>query len=258
MPCRTAYIYINISRLGTAIYKLKIAVSSVTMSIMKSLHVSTSEQGEVSVLVVSLILMSLLFVGAVTFGIWAFGGRQDYKNNSDAKVATAVAASKQAVQAADAKQYAEAAKSPIATYVGPDAYGSVHVGYPKNWSAYVDTGSSYPLDAYFHPGYVPSTQSKQTYNLLVRIVANAYSQELARYSSIIANGTVKATPYSLPKVPSVTGVRLSGAIFPDNPKSSGNSVLIPLRDKTLEVWIESNDYLPDFEKYVLPNLTFVP
>lgn len=225
---------------------------------MKSLDHSMGERGEVNALVVSLILLSILFIGAAVFGVWAFRGRQDYKNNSDAKVAAAVAANRQAVEAADAKQYAEAAKNPVATYIGPDAYGSVHVSYPKTWSAYVDVNGAYPLDAYFHPAYVPSTESKQTYNLRVRIVANAYSQELGHYSSYITNGTVTAAPYSLPKVPSITGSRLSGAVFPSIPKASGTTILIPLRDKTLEIWTESTDYLPDFEKYVLPNLTFAP
>lgn len=222
---------------------------------MKSLR---NTVGEVNALLLSLILLGCLFVGAAVFGVWAFGSRQDYKNNSDVKVAAAVAADKQTVQAADAKQYAEAAKNPVATYVGPDAYGSVHISYPKTWSAYIDTGGAYPVDAYFHPGYVPSTQSKQTYNLRVRITTSTYDQQMAQYTTFISNGTIKATPYSLPKVPSVTGMQLSGAIFPDNPKSSGNMVLIPLRDKTLVIWVESNDYLADFQKYVLPNFTFVP
>lgn len=228
------------------------------MSIMKSLPRIADERGEVNALLLSLVAVAVLFVAAASFGVWAFGSRQDYKNNSDAKVAAAVLADKQTVQTADAKQYAEAAKNPVATYLGPDAYGSVHVSYPKTWSAYVDTNGGYPLDAYFHPGYVPSTDSRQTYNLRVRVEATAYSQALSHYSSYISNGTIKAVPYSLPKVASVTGVRLSGAIFSANPKSSGSIVLLPLRDKTLEIWTESNDYLPDFEKYVLPNFTFEP
>ncbi|HSX07239.1 MAG TPA: hypothetical protein VLG92_05980 [Candidatus Saccharimonadia bacterium] len=225
---------------------------------MKSLRGTASEQGEVNALLVSLILLSVLFIGVTIFGVWAFSGRQDYKNNSDTKVAAAIAADKQAVQVADAKQYAEAAKNPVITYAGPDAYGSVHISYPKTWSAYVDTSGAYPLDAYFHPGYVPSTQSKQTYNLRVRVATTTYDQQLNQYTTFISNGNIKAAPYSLPKVPSVTGIKLSGAIIPGNQKSSGTMVLIPLRDKTLEIWTESNDYLADFEKYVLPNLTFVP
>lgn len=212
-----------------------------------------------NVLLVPVIALSVLFVGAASFAVWAFSGRQDYKNNSDAKVAAAVEADKQAVQAADAKQYAEAAKSPIKTYVGPDAYGSVHISYPKTWSAYIDTNSSsFPLDAYFHPDFVPSIQSKQTYNLRVQIVAQPYDSEMNRYKTNITSGKITAVPYSLPKVPSVVGTKLSGAVLQSDQAAPGTMVLLPVRDKTLEVWTESNDYLGDFNTYVLPNLTFAP
>jgi len=233
-------------------------VGSVTMSIMKTRQNTLDERGEVNALLLSVIALAMLFLGALAFGVWAFNGRQDYKNNSDAKVVAAVAANKQAVQAADAQQYAEAAKNPVATYVGPDAYGSVHISYPKTWSAYIANGGAYPLDAYFHPDYVPSLQSGQTYNLRVRIVASAYSQDLNRYATYIAKGSIVATPYSLPKLPSVTGMELTGSIFPSAPTTQGAIVLLPLRDKTLEIWTESSDYLADFNKYVLPGTTFEP
>lgn len=229
------------------------------MSIMNTTKIGWDERGSVDVLLIPLLVLSLLFIGAASFAVWAFNGRQDYKNHSDAKVAAAVAANKQSVQAADAKQYAEAAKSPLKTYVGPDAYGSVHIVYPKTWSAYIDTtSSSTPLDAYFHPDFVPSTQSRQTYNLRVQVVARAYSDELANYTSRITQGSVTAVPYSLPKVPNIVGTKLSGQIFSSSQAAPGAIVLLPLRDKTLEIWTESNDYLPDFNTYVLPNMTFSP
>lgn len=210
-------------------------------------------------LLLPVIVLAVLFVMSAGFAVWAYGGRQDYKKNSDAKASLAVTANTQKVQAADAVQYAEAAKNPLKTYIGPDAYGSVHISYPKTWSAYIDTSSSgTPLDAYFHADYVPSIQSKQTYQLRVQVVARAYSTELNQYTSYITRGTVKAAAYTLPKVPSVTGTKLSGAVFPSIPTASGVMVLVPLRDKTLEIWTESNDYLADFTTYILPNITFSP
>jgi len=62
----------------------------------------------------------------------------------------------------------------------------------------------------------------------------------------------------LPKVPSVAGTRLSGQIFSSSKAAPGTIVLVPMRDKTLEIWTESNDYLPDFNTYILPNLSFSP
>lgn len=235
---------------------MKIKRSSVTMSSMK---ITIGERGSTNTLLLPVIVLAVLFVGAASFAVWAFSGRQDYKDHSDAKVTAAVALNKQKVQAADAVQYAEAAKNPLTVYAGPDAYGSVHLSYPKTWSAYVDTtSSSTPLNAYFHSNYVPATQSKQTYQLRVQVVARSYSTELGKYASSIKKGTATAAAYSLPKVSSVVGTRITGAIFSTSLAAPGTIVLVPLRDKTLEVWTESYDYLPDFNTYILPNITFSP
>lgn len=210
-------------------------------------------------LLVPVILLALLFIGATVFAVWAFGGRQDYKNSVDAKIASAVAANTQKVQAADAKQYAEAAKNPLKTYTGPDAYGSVKVSYPKTWSLYVDTtDSNTPLDAYFHDDYVPSTQSNQTYDLRVQVVASSYSSQLQNYQSVVTTGNAKVVPYALPKVPSVSGSEITGQIQPSDPNSNGTMILLPLRDKTLKIWTESPSYMANFTTYILPNLTFSP
>ncbi len=210
-------------------------------------------------LLVPVIILALLFVGATVFGAWAFTSRSDYKNNSDTKAAIAVATAKQATQASDAKLFAEEAKKPLTTYVGPDAYGSVKVQYPKIWSAYVDTTNvSRPLDAYFHTDYVPSINSKSTYNLRVEVVARSYSAQMSQYGALVKSGKATAAPYAFPKVPSVTGTILTGTVFPDNITGSGTTILVPLRDKTLRVSMESPSYAPDFNTYILPNLSFSP
>jgi hypothetical protein len=53
----------------------------------------------------------------------------------------------------------------------------------------------------------------------------------------------------------VTGVRVDGQIA-DN--IQGSMIILPLRDKTQEIWTESNSFLPDFNNNILPNLTFSP
>lgn len=191
------------------------------------------------------------------FGYWAYSGRQDYKDNVDAKIATAVEANTQKVQAADAKQFAEEAKQPLKTYVGPEAYGSVHISYPKTWSAYVDTtGGSIGLNGYFYPDTVPSiTARTSVFALRVQVVQTPYSQAVNQYSGVLKQGKVKVAPYTLPKVPSVVGVRVDGQITQDK---QGSIVLLPLRDKTLEISTEANVFLPDFNANILPNATFSP
>jgi hypothetical protein len=235
---------------------LKIMFGSVTMSSMKK---SMGECGEMNVLLIPVILLTLFLIGAGYFGYWAYSSRQDYKDNSDAKVAVAVAANTKTVQNSDAEQYAQAAKNPLTLYTGPDAYGSVKVSYPKTWSAYVDsTNGDTPLNAYFHAAYVPSVNSQQTYNLRVEISSQSYSAVLSQYSGQVQSGKISVAPYSLPKVPGVVGSRLTGTIDPNNPTASGVLILLPLRSTTLEVWTESTDYLSDFNTYILPNLSFSP
>jgi len=232
---------------------------SVTMSSMKRIM---GEQGEMNVLLIPVVLLAILVISAGGFAFWAYGGRENYKNNADTLVTAAVATNTKQVQTQDAAQYAEAAKSPLTVYTGPDAYGGVKVSYPKTWSAYVDTtNDSQPLDAYFHSGYVPSTESGETYNLRVQVNSQSYNTILSQYSGQIQSGTVTAAPYSLPKVPSVVGTILSGQVLQqttDGGTGTGTIVLLPLRSTTLEIWTESNDYLPDFDTYILPNLSFSP
>src|SRR5882672_532950 len=95
------------------------------------------QRGALSLLVVPLILAVMLFFAAAGFGFLAYGSRQDYKDNVDQKVAAAVTTAKQQTQTADAAQYAEQAKLPFDTYIGPSAFGNLTVKYPKTWSAYV-------------------------------------------------------------------------------------------------------------------------
>jgi hypothetical protein len=226
------------------------------MSYMKNRQ---AEQGSMNVLLVPVILLALLFIGSAIFAVWAFNGRQDYKNNSDAKSAAVVEANKKVVQTEDAKQFAEEAKQPLKAYDGPDAYGSVHVMYPKTWSAYVDVNtSSEPLNAYFHADYVPATDMKQPYNLRIKVNTQSYSTLLQSYQAAIKSGRVTSAPYSLPKVPDVAGVRLDGLAVPGNSQASGTQIMLPMRDKTLQIWIESPDFLPDFMDNILPNVTFSP
>jgi len=201
--------------------------------------------------------MSVLFVAAAAFGIWAFGQRQDYKNNVDQKI---VAANQVAVKAEDAKkdaEFAEASKNPLKTYNGPSDFGSISLQYPKTWSAYVDEqGGTATVTGYFYPNVVPSlTASTSVFALRLQVVNQQYSSVLQPYSNFIKLGQATATPYKLPKLSSVVGTRIDGKIANNK---TGSVVILPLRDKTIEIWTESNQFLNDFNTYILPNFTFSP
>lgn len=217
------------------------------------------QQGSIAS-VLLIVFLSLAALGALGFGIWAFNGRQDYKLNSDKKSAQAVEVAKAAQKIELQKEFDEQEKLPNETYKGRLDYGSITFNYPKTWSAYIDeTAGSQPLNAYFYPIAVPALQSKTAFALRVELVQTDYAQVLQQFESNIKNGKLKAAAYIPPKMKSVTnvqpGIRLDGAI---SPEKQGSKVVIKVRDKTLQIYTESNDFISDFNEIVLENLSFVP
>ncbi|HEV7454129.1 MAG TPA: hypothetical protein VGO07_02615, partial [Candidatus Saccharimonadales bacterium] len=148
-------------------------------------------------------------------------------------------------------------KSPLKTHVGPDTFGAVTVQYPKTWSAYViENGNAVPMNDYFHPDVVPDTsKATNAYALRVQIVQSTYSQVMVQYQSLAVAKKVTVTPYKLPKVPSVVGSRVDGQI---TAQKQGTMIVLPLRNVTLTISTESQDFENDFNNIILPNLTFSP
>lgn len=224
---------------------------------MSSMKLRQNQTGSVA-LIASLVVTVLLLFGALGFGFWANAGRQDYKNNVDQKISVAVTAAKQAESTRKDQEFAELSKSPLKTYIGPESYGSVHVNYPRTWSGYVVTpvsGAPY-VDGYFNPGVVPGVGvTGSAYALRIRVNSSSYSTLMEAFKSNVQAGQTKVSPYKLPKVPGVIGSKVTGAI--DNQKK-GTLIVLPLRANALEIWTESDKYLNDFNKYILPNLSFAP
>lgn len=220
--------------------------------------IKRNQDGAANGLVVSLVFAVVMLVAATAFGGWAFMSRQDYKSNTDAKIKDAVIIAKQEESTAKDKQFVEKEKNPLRTYKGPDSYGGVTIQYPKTWSAYVqDTGSgSNPVNGYFNPSYVPSTDGQgSTLALRLQVTNQAYAQTLNRFTSLQKSGKVRVTPYVLPKVPSAVGVQVTGEI---ESNKQGTMVILPLRAGTVIIWSEGSQYQSDFQNIILPNATFVP
>ena len=206
---------------------------------------------------VPLIIVSVFFAAALAFGVWAFMSRQDYKDNSDQKVNAAVVVAQQQTSDKKDNEFVEKEKLPLRTYKGPSAYGSLVVKYPKTWSAYVSespNGGSTPINGYFNPGFVPGTdQQGSVYALRVQVVSQSYDQVVKRYQTNVKAGKLKASPYVPVNNKTVTGIRFDGAL---DSKTNGSMVVIPLRDKTIQLSTESPAYVADFNKYILPNFSF--
>lgn len=218
----------------------------------------TTEQGEITVAAIIAVTMTLLFVGALVFGFWAFAGKQDLQNNTNQKIDAAVEVAKKQTETAKDNEFAEASKSPVYTFRGSATFGSVSFDYPKTYSAYVvekDTNSN-PVDAYFHPSIVPDVNdSSVSFGLRYKIVSDPYVTVLSSFDSYVKAGKTTVAPFRAAKVPQTLGSRVEGNF---TTSKSGTMLLIPLRDKTIEIWTESGEHKADFEKYVVPSISFVP
>ncbi len=221
------------------------------MSGMKQLN----QRGHMDPLLIPLIIAVIFFVAAGSFGIWAFISRQDYKNNSDQKAAAAVVVAEEKTSSKKDNEFLEKEKQPYKLYEGPSAYGSLVVSYPKTWSAYISekTTGSTPLDAFFHPGFVPAVDGNPAYALRIQVVDQSYATVLKSFDSFVKSGKVTAAAYVPPQAPTITGVRLEGDIVPNK---KGAMILLPIRDKTLKIWVESPDFVKDLDTHILPNYKF--
>lgn len=208
-------------------------------------------------LIVPLVVSVVFLLAALVFGMWAFSSRADYKNNSDKKAADAVAIAVQRESSRKDKEFVEKEKLPLKKYLGPPDFGTLEISYPKTWSAFVtelDKGST-PVDGYFHPNFVPGLQSGTAFALRVQVTSQAYDQELKQFESKGKTGKVKITAYSPKNVPGVTGARVDGEI---STGQQGTMILLPLRDKTIKISSETQQFIGDFNSIILENLKFVP
>lgn len=227
-----------------------------SMKRLRQLH-RLDQQGIVDVWFLAFIVTICLLLGSLGFGIWAFMGKQDYKNNVQPKIDAAVSQAQEETSAKKDAEFVEKEKNPLRTYTGPSAYGSVAVSYPKTWNIYADESSrsSSPLDAYLNPNFVPGLQSGNNVALRIQVVGTSYADTVKSLDSQVKNGKVTTVPYAVAKVPTVVGLRVDGEVAS---KKQGAMIIVPVRDKTLKIWTEASQYVGDFNTIILPNITLVP
>lgn len=205
-----------------------------------------------NILVTGILAMSLVL--SLVFGVWAFAGMQDNKNNVAKKVAAAEEEQEEKTAAEKDAEYAEKEKSPLKSFIGSDTYGSVTVDHPKTWSVYADGGGNTPVNVYFAPNFVSANKDSLN-SLRIQVIESSYNQEVAKYDDDIKNGKLTATAFRATKVPETLGVRLDGQITTGK---TGAIIILPLRDKTVKIWTEAQDFLNDFNTFIVPSLSFVP
>jgi len=206
----------------------------------------------VAVLVAILIVVTLALGG---FSIWSYSQYRDQKDNTDAKIGTAVTAAKSTQNATDEATFAQQEKLPNTTFTGPSDYGSVSFHYPKTWSEYLsdgEDGNGGNYEAYFNPGHVPTVSDTQQFALRVTIESEDYETVLSSYTSLVKKGTLKS---SIVTTNGLSGTRLDGQF---SSTIDGSVVIFKVRDKTLLVQTDSPSFVDDFNTTIVSSLTFTP
>lgn len=211
------------------------------------------ERGAINPLLIPLVLASIFFAGALGFGYWAYSERQNYKNNTDQIVEKAVTLAVERAKTAKDNEFLEKEKQPFRSYQGNETLGRFSVQYPKTWSGYSSAAVG-QASVIFHPDFIPSDKAT-AYALKVEVVDNPYDTVAAGYSNDVKTGKFRAVPYALPKVPTAVGLRLNGEL---KDKKRGTVIILPLRDKTIQITSESETFAGDLNNTILPNFTFNP
>lgn len=208
-----------------------------------------NQNGVINPLLVPLILAVILLLSASGLSVYYYTNYVEQRDNNQPLIDAAVVTAEEKQQNKLEAEFIEREKQPNKTYVSPSEFGSVRLQFPKTWSGYVDTRSG-GLDYYGHPNYVP--ESGVNYALRMNISDRVFATEVKFYDTAVKKGELQASAI---QVAGTTGTRLDGTLKKDQ---QGSMVIFPLRDKTLKVWTENNDFKNDFNNIVLKGLTFVP
>jgi hypothetical protein len=217
------------------------------------MKLSLGERGEINTLLIPLILSTIFFFGSLGFGVWAYMERGHYKDDTDAIVAGAVESAVEKAKSEKDNEFIEREKNPYRDYQGPASLGSIQFKYPKTWSGSFKESNT-ELQVTMHPALVPLNE-KTSYALKVEVVNQAYDRVATSMESSVKNGKLTANPFRLDKLDSVVGTRFDGEL---RTEKQGSVVILPMRDKTLRITTESQDFVGDFNNIILKNFTFSP
>ena len=206
------------------------------------------ERGSIHSSTIMIVILTLLFIGAGAFGVWAYMQYDAKRTDVDGQIATAVASAKNEQAKEDEEKIQAAKENPYSQFVGPEDYGRVTFEYPRNWSVYEAadvSGGSGTYKAYLNPTLVPLiSKGDNRYALRVTIEDKQYESVLKSYESKVEKGDLKSQSFS---VDGETGTRIDGS-FSDTVR--GAAVVLKIRDKTLTIQTDADTFKPYFEKII--------
>lgn len=200
-------------------------------------------RGGVNIPAIMAVVMLVLAIGLGALAIVYINKFNKAQTNVNQQKNEAADIAKAEQKKIDAKEFAEAAKKPFRTYQAPGVLGAIKVEFPKDWNVYAveDETKTTQLDVYMYPGVVRAPQSTtEPYAFRIKLENSLYTETLQKYQKEVEKGTLTAKSVT---VSGITGTRLEGKI---DRNRTGVLILLPIRDKTLFLWTESNNYLNDY------------
>ena len=215
-----------------------------------------NENGEINILLIVVVLVSLIAVGFVVAFVWAFGERDRYKNDSDSIVATAVEEAKTEQESTTKAWCLENEKLPNLTFSGPADFGSVKFDYPKTWASYNVDNSNSKYSVYFNPKMVPSTSNKEsTFALRITVENKSYESVLKTFETAAGKGEVTIKPITVGGDKNFGGMRIDGQI---DKTTKASIAVFRIRDKSLILRTDGDSFVNDFNETILKTLEFQP
>lgn len=192
--------------------------------------------------------MTVGFVSALVFGLWAFSGKQANETNLEKRIADASTVAVQEAVSAKETEFEDKLKEPFRTYVGNPTYGALMFEYSKTWSVYaVEDEQRTLLDFYAQPYVVPGLGKEINFAFRAQILNTPYDEVVTALDRSVTEGKITADPYRPEKVSSELGVYVTGEVVAGK---QGVMVLLPQRDKTFKLWTESKEHIDDFNTLV--------
>lgn len=213
-----------------------------------------NQSGQVNAWVAATLTLALatLTLGGLSLYYLQVANRE--RATVDEQAASAAEAARIEQKQIDEAEFAEREKEPYRAYTAPTVLISLTLNFPKNWNIYVEetASSTTQLNVYANPALVLADKNYDgPYALRVRLERSLYTNVVNKRATQVEKGELTATPIT---IAGLNGTRYSGMVEEGH---NGIMVILPVRDKTLTLWTESQNFAADFNQ-IIERLTISP
>ena len=217
------------------------------------------KKGAVKGSTIAIILLSIGFAGAGSFGIWTYIEYNNVKTDVEGKIDLQVAEGKRKQQEDDEKKYNEERRKTVKEFRAPEDLGKVTFSYPTFWNQYVESNGSdrKGFFSYFYPDTVPPVpkdgKDTQRFGLRVAIYEKSVDEVLKEFNEAIKKGELSSEAVTVNGYPAT---KIAG-LFPGPEKNNrirGTAYYFKLNSKTLMIRTDADTYNNVLNENVLSTL----